>query len=1165
MCSQMKPDGLPTSTTLKMLEGMTDEGAFERLAIAVLRRMESDCEAVVHEGINAEGKPIPAPLDGFGLIPGTDPPRFIMIACTTTSRDGLRSKWLLDHTRIPTKSAARTKRKKTLTPADDGDSLKAARAAAQQRQQFPNATFKVYLVTNRIGVAHLIADIQSTATAAGMDAEIVDATRIADFLDFDPRGEWVRSHFFGTAIRHISEDLLRETSHSSIMARRTREDFATVGHLVSRDSQESLRQLLTFQSVGLVWLVAPPGKGKSVLSVQAADAYFGEGGLALWVSEHDASGAENLTDAVESALRREQPALAPGAGLAALKVSDPARRLMLLLDDLNRVESPVNAFRKLRNWIARAANPSGDTKENSGRLMPYIVICPIWPEHLEGVRRTLTAGRLPAWERVVDVSDLSDREFSALFAETGLTREEQQTILRELGRDPLLCAVYGNELRTNPTTRLRPAGVVERYVERELDGVAGARGHPISEYHDAVAKLAEVMLCQKQLRPTWAAVRRWFSGDAHLLDRLTELIAARKIIYVAADSDAVLFTHDRLLNIFAASRIPALLKDDDTIGEPYFAEIIGRAIVSGLLDEASIRSIAYRNPLSTFVALQFAEDPELQYRLGSIVKQWLQTRSVADCTPDGLWWEITRVLVKTDAPTVIEIAGMLPSNWNLFLAALRNGSATGGVDYCAVVGKGWFLPGLRDQHRDGIIEHAVAHHRRELVAELDGFLSVERLAVADRYAALVLAGFLGLEELRDGVHECCRNSDTRDRVEIIAPTLWALARCRDDAQSDTWREVLDKWELMPPPAEEVIDSIAYDELGHCPATWLPNHVVEQIITLLPSYPRIRQSLEHLISRCDCPAAFNFEVRRLGAEMRKNENSSYLWVYLTFSRWDRRNLGQDTISEPSRWHLYGIWSNKEEPVSDRQAAFALWLLSATAADLPILRLIGSGSALFDAALVKRMELHDRTTLQFVEERLTENSSLLHHLPAVWSSSMRTPVLQLFRNHGAKIFYAGRATPFFLSIPLSDAESLIEEIWPLFPDERDLAAAALLIGTSAVRALADRLLLLPGKCDRILQHVRFVMMTREPYLNNEELLPSWLERCTSYLHLATQETLRGFMMICRSPEAWSWYEENVVPLLRAESERDVDKRMDLGNLENQWRQMPDPIYGAQTPSS
>jgi hypothetical protein len=667
------------------------------------------------------------------------------------------------------------------------------------------------------------------------------------------------------------------------------------------------------------------------------------------------------------------------------------------------------------------------------------------------------------------------------------------------------------------------------------------------------------MLCQKQLRPTWAAVRRWCDGDSHMLDRVAELIAARKIIYVAGDSDAVLFTHDRLLNIFAASRVPALLKDDDTIGDPYFAEIIGRTIASGTLDEASISSIADRNPLSTFVALQLAEDPELRYRLSSILKRWLQTRSGACYTPDGLWWEITRVLVKTDAPTVIEIAEMLPSNWNLFLAALRNGSAVAGVRYCAIVGKGWFLPALGDQHRDAIIEHSVAHHKRELTAELDRFLRIDRLAVADRSAALVLAGFLGIEELRGGIDDCWRNCKESDRPEIIAPALWALARCGGDPKSETWCEVLGEWEQMP-PAEELIDSIAYDALGRSPPDWLSNHAVEQIARLLPNYPRIRQSLEHLISRCDCPAAFEFEVRRLGAETRKNKNGSYLGVYMAFSRWDRRNLGQDTISEPSRRHLQGIWSNEAEPLSDRQTALALWLLSTTPGDLSTLRLIKPESPLFDAALVKRMELHDRTTLEFVAERLTKGSSLLHHVPAVWSSSLRTSVLQLFRIQGAKIFYAGRATPFFLSIPLNDAEYLIEELWPFFPDECDLAAASLLIGTSALAALADRLLLLPGKCDRILQHARFVMMTREPYLNSEELLPFWLARCTPYLHLATQETLRGFTMICRSPEAWSWYEKNAVPLLRAESERDLDKRMDLRNLENQWRQTPDQIYGA-----
>src|SRR6266568_3230765 len=84
-------------TTAEALESMTDAGQFEILATRVLREIDPDCKMVAHSGVNAQGKTIPNPIDGFCLVPGSDPPRYAMTAFTLTSPDGLIGKWLFDH------------------------------------------------------------------------------------------------------------------------------------------------------------------------------------------------------------------------------------------------------------------------------------------------------------------------------------------------------------------------------------------------------------------------------------------------------------------------------------------------------------------------------------------------------------------------------------------------------------------------------------------------------------------------------------------------------------------------------------------------------------------------------------------------------------------------------------------------------------------------------------------------------------------------------------------------------------------------------------------------------------------------------------------------------------------------------------------------------------
>ncbi len=52
-------------TTAEALDGITDESAFELLAVRALRELEPECHSLVHLGMNLQGKTIRSPLDGF--------------------------------------------------------------------------------------------------------------------------------------------------------------------------------------------------------------------------------------------------------------------------------------------------------------------------------------------------------------------------------------------------------------------------------------------------------------------------------------------------------------------------------------------------------------------------------------------------------------------------------------------------------------------------------------------------------------------------------------------------------------------------------------------------------------------------------------------------------------------------------------------------------------------------------------------------------------------------------------------------------------------------------------------------------------------------------------------------------------------------------------------
>ncbi|HEX9867197.1 MAG TPA: hypothetical protein VGC99_01160, partial [Candidatus Tectomicrobia bacterium] len=81
--------------TVQALAAITDEGLFERLAMAILREANPTYRSLVHPGMNV-GKTVKSPLDGICFVQGADPPHMIAVHHTITARSDLEKKWLHD-------------------------------------------------------------------------------------------------------------------------------------------------------------------------------------------------------------------------------------------------------------------------------------------------------------------------------------------------------------------------------------------------------------------------------------------------------------------------------------------------------------------------------------------------------------------------------------------------------------------------------------------------------------------------------------------------------------------------------------------------------------------------------------------------------------------------------------------------------------------------------------------------------------------------------------------------------------------------------------------------------------------------------------------------------------------------------------------------------------
>jgi hypothetical protein len=195
-------------TTAEALESIKDDGDFEILALRVLRNLYTDCRAVLHLGVNAHGRTIPNPVDGFCVVPGSSPRRYIWTAFTTNRLKDLEKKWL--------SSSSDSRSTSKDGGAKVGDLIKAATEAEPIRSRDSSARFVVYLCTNRRLSSGIIRSVNLRAEGLGIEAQFLDQSQIRDFLDVKPEGQWLRKEHLGIQADQISLSLLMALSHKSM-------------------------------------------------------------------------------------------------------------------------------------------------------------------------------------------------------------------------------------------------------------------------------------------------------------------------------------------------------------------------------------------------------------------------------------------------------------------------------------------------------------------------------------------------------------------------------------------------------------------------------------------------------------------------------------------------------------------------------------------------------------------------------------------------------------------------------------------------------------------------------------------------------------------------------------------------------------------------------------
>lgn len=1030
--------------TAEHLEAITDTGRFEHLATLVLRKTNKNYEAIIHHGINAKGQPIASPNDGFCLIPDSKPHHYLWVQHTITPRKGLRAKWLNEN---------------------EGDLIKAWKRAQVLKREEPDAKFTVILSTNqRIPTEQstsnlLDEDVYLKANELGLTAVIWEQSRYAGFLDSDRDGQWFRKEFFGTEAQMLSPNLLAKLSQDSlaIYADRqfTRPDNWIERYVVNRIAERPDKTTVTM-------LIGESGYGKSAAAYSFLEQHVESGGFGLFIQDHIIQESNSLEEALRKTLINLCPSLLSEEASRIYEFIPDNSQFIVVVDDINRIVNPQPHILKLANW----AKP------------PYLIVCPLWPRFQPFLRDFETRSGVD----VISVERMSLSEGNmavmavAAKADFEVSRLDIQSIAGRLRFDPLLIGSFGELLQS--ASREQIDELVENTVENLISKclvettLTDHSNFFEHEYKESLSVLTSHMLEKRRLYPDWSEVETWFRNSPEHLTRIRQLCQDGKLCRVS--NATFRFQHDRVFYFFAVNCMVEFLanisENSGLLFDPYYAEILGQALVKSPQKETVIDEIRNAAPLALVSTIRHINTPLSEYQelLAQRVKEWVQYRGSSFSTPESIRGAVANSFINIDSPVVLYLVNTdfrLEVRWLGDFARFRNGDAKSVIGYCSLL-NGEISGISRDENSlwEDLVDHARQHHRQQMIRDLK--LMLESPDENSLKGLLVLVGFLALPELQDPLAK--RWERSTHKSEFLAEMLWAAFKCSNDYHEDRLLYSLMNWWANPPEVDpshlfEWQESIS-SRIGHALAFDASQKFVNFLIEQSNQYERLRPLLADICALINRPDAIEFAVR-VCAE--RNDEQGHRRI---LSRWSSSSsinspgkLPDDTVAR-----LQNIWQSTENNDPFREIAFQLWLHNVNHDQINVLELITliqSTTSLFEHALWHRVLLQDASCVTDLASALESDSGYFRVAWRLWCEEIEQiteKYLETFADNIPEDFSGGRLNDHYhvagmlRMIPQKDAERLLERHWNHLRFSRLFVQAAFFVGTSRCVELANEVL-------------------------------------------------------------------------------------------------------------
>ena len=236
-------------------------------------------------------------------------------------------------------------------------------------------------------------DVESLCVKAKVELDIWERSRLADFLDNNVDGQWLRQELLGIQAERLSPELLLNLSKKSLNEFSNTIPYSS--NLIDRKDVEKVTNRAL--DTGLTLLSAPSGYGKTAVALKIMNIWIQKNLPALWIPETVLEQESSLTSAIHRLVQELHGSHIVGSAVQAIG-SIP---FLLVVDDIARINQPFRAPEKVMAWTF------GQIRSKPDHDSAIHLLVPSWSEFISGTRQDFEKELGP---HIVELETLDNHE-----------------------------------------------------------------------------------------------------------------------------------------------------------------------------------------------------------------------------------------------------------------------------------------------------------------------------------------------------------------------------------------------------------------------------------------------------------------------------------------------------------------------------------------------------------------------------------------------------------------------------------------------------------------------------------------------------------------------------------------------------------------------------------